>query len=138
MDYKDNIIFHVNVLNRIITLKANRLLAGSGLECGSFFLLTSLYKASSFNVTEQALNMYSDRTTISRLLANLLKNGYVQSAEKDDRRSFCHIITNSGRKTVEKYFPLLNDLHECLLEQPSLLSAYQLIKDNPQPFPVKQ
>lgn len=135
MDYKDNIIFQVNALNRSFTLKSNRLLSSTGLESGSFFILMGLYKGKNYSLTDYALDFQSDRTTVSRAFNILTKNGYASIVKnshldqnKIDKRCAFHIITPAGKKVAEKYFPLLDNLHEEILEDNKMLRIFQLLK----------
>lgn len=75
----------------------DRYLAPSGLNISQFSLLKRLTVLGPVSVSELALEMRLDRTTLVRNLKALEQSGYVEDASAEGSRNRCLTLTGSGK-----------------------------------------
>lgn len=91
---------------RAITQHYDRLLRPAGLRTTQFTLLVMLEKAGPLPMARLAERLGLERTTLTRNLAPLERQGWVTVGENDDRRVRLIGITPQGRAVARAALPL--------------------------------
>jgi DNA-binding MarR family transcriptional regulator len=87
---------------RVVARRFDSALRRSGLRATQFNLLVVLDALGPVTMTELAVAMAVDRTTLTRNLALLATKGWVRGAPGPDRRSRRVVITAEGRRAAVK------------------------------------
>ncbi len=90
---------------RVLTQLYDGRLRGSGLEAPQFALLLTLEKQGACSQADLGRRYALDKTTVSRNLKLLERNGWIESATAKDKRQRQFVLTASGRKRVEAAKP---------------------------------
>jgi DNA-binding MarR family transcriptional regulator len=85
---------------RIITLLYDARLRQTGLEAPQFALLQTLHLAGPCSQTALGSRYDLDKTTVSRNLKVLERNGWIEPAPSADKRRREFVLTPSGRKRL--------------------------------------
>jgi DNA-binding MarR family transcriptional regulator len=96
--------FHIKKLDRIIYSFYDKVMAGANVSPHQFSLLNSIYLAEKkLTITEFAKILAMDRTTLTRNLKLLEKNGFIKisASQQDSRRKVFH-LTDKGEKTLKQ------------------------------------
>jgi DNA-binding MarR family transcriptional regulator len=96
----------VRKAGRALTNLYDETLAPSGLRAGQFSLLAHLARVGEETVTRLAEMRAMDRTTLTRNLAPLERDGFVTVHPGADRRTRVVTITDAGRAAMERALPL--------------------------------
>jgi DNA-binding MarR family transcriptional regulator len=97
--FDDNIARHVSVAFRHQTALMNRWLEPLGLGAGQYRYLFLLYAADGRRLSELAETMLIDKGAVSRAVAKLETNGYVEKrGEEADGRASRVWLTPKGRR----------------------------------------
>lgn len=97
----------VRRIDRVLTRFYDDALRPSGLTTGQYSLLSTLGRApEAIPLSQLAEGIDLDRSTLSRNLAPLERDGFVQIAEGVDRRARCVTITPRGRDKLDATRPL--------------------------------
>ena len=80
-----------------------------GLRGTQFSLLVAVALAGEPPVTMLAERLGLDRTTMTRNLSPLIREGLIEDAAADDRRVHRVKLTAKGRRTLERALPLWNE-----------------------------
>lgn len=100
---------------RAVTKMYDELLRPSGLTIGQFAMLAALYYVPSMPLRKLADRLEMDRTTLTRSLAILERNGLVSIAlSKDDSRVRCISLTEVGLAKLIEAYPLWTKAQENL------------------------
>src|SRR2546423_5439587 len=91
---------------RVLTKLYDASLAPSGIGIAQFDLLATIGTAEGANRTELASALAMDRTTLVRNLKVLERDGLIEPAEGDDRRSRAVRLTEKGRTAFRRAEPL--------------------------------
>ncbi|MGG4206847.1 MarR family transcriptional regulator [Paenibacillus jamilae] len=94
----------------------DRYLAPSGLNISQFSLLKHLTALGPASVSELALEMRLDRTTIVRNLKALEHSGYVEDTSAEGSRNRCLTLTESGRTVYNDAAELWEEAQRFLQE----------------------
>ncbi|KAF6581766.1 winged helix-turn-helix transcriptional regulator [Paenibacillus sp. EKM212P] len=94
----------------------DRYLAPSGLNISQFSLLKHLTALGPASVSELALEMRLDRTTIVRNLKALEHNGYVEDTSAEGCRNRCLTLTERGRTVYNDAAELWEEAQRFLQE----------------------
>jgi DNA-binding MarR family transcriptional regulator len=92
--------------DRVITGFYDEILAPSGLRTTQFTLLATLAQTGSMTINGLAEVMVMDRTTLTRNLGPLTKQGLVQVEEGADRRTRQVHLTSGGEQALRRALPL--------------------------------
>lgn len=92
--------------SRAMTQLYARALAPSGLEPTQFMVLSSCAVHGPVALSELAERLVMDRTTLSRNLQPLAKQGLVAVAAGEDRRQRVVALTGAGRAAMARALPL--------------------------------
>lgn len=93
--------FRVRKAARRVTQLYDHYLAGAGLRITQFSLLSHLRYAGPLTMTELADRMAMDRTTLTRNLRPLQRQGFVAIAVGDDRRRRLLTVTAAGERVYK-------------------------------------
>ncbi len=98
--------FSLRKAARSITQRYDDALRPAGLRATQFSLLAVLRARAPLTVNELADAAATDRTTLTRNLKPLERDGLVRSRAGDDRRVRELLITAKGRRTLANAYPL--------------------------------
>lgn len=97
----------VRRIDRVLTRFYDEALRPSGLTTGQYSLLSTLGRApAAISVSQLAEGIDLDRSTLSRNLAPLERDGFILSTEGTDRRARHVTITPRGREKLDATRPL--------------------------------
>ncbi len=100
--------------DRVITQFYDEMLAASGLPISQFGLLATLAETGPITINGLAQIMDIDRTTLTRNLGVLSKQGLVQSREGEDRRMRVVVLTQEGEEALRRAWPLWQEAQACI------------------------
>lgn len=103
---KDCIGFNLRKATRSVSQFYDELLRPIGIRGTQYSLLVSLHMSGSITVTQLAENVVMDRTTLTRNLEVLEKQGLVHVTAGLDRRTRMVTITEAGCNILDKAYPL--------------------------------
>ncbi|PCI74919.1 MAG: MarR family transcriptional regulator [SAR86 cluster bacterium] len=100
--------FYLRRAARLVTRQYAETMKPTGLKSGQFSILASLSLQGTQSITALAERMGLERTSLSRALRPLEKDGLINiTAEQEKRRRFVE-LTKQGRATYKKALPLWN------------------------------
>ncbi len=95
---------------RAVTMLYDNAVKSSGLQSTQFSLLHVISKGDSIRISELAAKMGADRTTLTRNLAILERDGLIKVSEGTDHRTRNITATQKGRSAVARAIPLWNEV----------------------------
>lgn len=102
---------------RAVTLLYDNAFRSSGLLSTQLGVLHFIYKSDSIRISHLAKELGMDRTTLTRNLSVLQRQGFIKISSGKDNRTRIVTITNKGRTTIAKAIPLWNDVQNKVKEQ---------------------
>jgi DNA-binding MarR family transcriptional regulator len=102
---------------RAVTLLYDNAFRTSGLLSTQLGVLHVIYKSDSIRISHLAKELGMDRTTLTRNLSVLQRQGFIKISSGKDNRTRIVTITNKGRTTIAKAIPLWNDVQNKVKEQ---------------------
>ena len=102
---------------RLIAQFYDQRLQPSGLRNTQFSLLVTLKTLAPVPVTRLAEHMGMDRTTLTRNLKRLEKDGFIRSRPDEDARVRMLVLTNAGAETIEQARPYWEAAQSAFLEK---------------------
>ena len=102
---------------RAVTLLYDNAFKSSGLLSTQLGVLHLIYKSESIRISHLAKELGMDRTTLTRNLSVLERQGYINISAGKDTRTRIITITSKGRATVAKAIPLWNDVQRKVRKQ---------------------
>ena len=102
---------------RAITLLYDNAFKSSGLLSTQLGVLDAICKADSIKISDLAEKQGMDRTTLTRNLSVLEREGYIRISTGNDHRTRIVVITNKGRNAVARAIPLWNDVQRTVKQQ---------------------
>jgi len=100
--------FYLRRAARLVTRQYAETMKPTGLKSGQFSILATLSHQGTQTITELAERMGLERTSLSRTLRPLEKDGLIHvTEEKEKRRRFVE-LTKQGEATYKKALPLWN------------------------------
>lgn len=111
MDIEMKILIALHRTINKIDKKTIKLANNTGLTFGQFMVLEALYSKGDMSIGEVMDKILSSVGTISVIVKNLEKAGYVEKIpyEEDKRVTMLH-LTDDGRGVIEKVIPRNNDM----------------------------
>jgi DNA-binding MarR family transcriptional regulator len=100
------VAFNLRRANRLVTQAFDDALRPSGLKITQFSLLTAAYLQKNQNLNKLARVMGMDRTTLSRNLRLMEKNGLVDLEKGQDKREVRVCVTQLGLDKFRRAAPL--------------------------------
>ena len=97
--------FNIRRASRAVTQQFDHALHPCGLRISQLSILYSLKESGPARISEIAEMLVMDRTTLTRNLQPLEKNGYVVSGHGKDRRTRIVRLTAKGRKCIKQAMP---------------------------------
>jgi DNA-binding MarR family transcriptional regulator len=112
------VCFHLRRAARAVTQTYERALAPSGLQPGQFSLLTVLHRSGPRPLSVLAELMGMDRTTLTRNIRPLERDGLVRvkAGDKQDQRIRRVGLTAAGEKRWQEAEPLWAQAHRHMVE----------------------
>ena len=98
--------FNIRKSARLLTQKYDEALHPLGLRSTQFSILALISHFDTITVTELAYHLVMDRTTLSRSLQPLEKQGLVQTVQGEDRRTRMISLSKAGFTKLKKAVPL--------------------------------
>ena len=102
---------------RAVTLLYDNAFRSSGLLSTQLGVLHVIYKSDTIRISHLAKDLGMDRTTLTRNLSVLQRQGFIKISSGKDNRTRIVTITNKGRTTIAKAIPLWNDVQNKVKEQ---------------------
>ena len=94
-----------------------KLLGPSGITITQLALLRAISIGNSSTITNISKEMYMDRTTLTRNLDLLEKQGFIQIQSSSDRRKRIVTLTNRGKAQMTKALPLWERAQDSIMEK---------------------
>lgn len=98
--------FNVRKAARVITQTFDEIMQPSGVRATQFTILVMLASSDAATLSELADKLVMDRTTLTRNLRPLQKQGLIKGVTGADRRTRSISLTSKGFKVVLKALPL--------------------------------
>src|SRR5271169_913226 len=102
--------------SRELTRAFERAMRGSGVRGTQFTLLATLVQTGAIPTTRLADFQGLERTTLTRNLALLVRDGFVRIHEGEDRRVRKAAITPAGEEAARRAFPFWKKAQDAALE----------------------
>lgn len=98
--------FNVRKAARVITQNFDEIMQPNGVRATQFTILVMIESSDAATMSELADKLVMDRTTLTRNLRPLQKQGLIKDVPSADRRTRSINLTGKGRKLVLKTLPL--------------------------------
>ena len=122
--------FNLRKAMRAVSQHYDRIMAPSGLRGTQFTTLTVLSRRGAVTITELADILVMDRTTLTRNLKPLEKEGYIKVLPGlQDRRSKRIELTNAGGKAQKAAMPYWQKAQDEMVDFMGKSNAKQFISD---------
>jgi DNA-binding MarR family transcriptional regulator len=95
---------------RAVTLLYDNAFKASGLQSTQLHVLDVVYKSDSIRISHLAKELGLDRTTLTRNLSVLEREGFIKISSGKDNRTRIVTITHKGRTAIAKAIPLWNEV----------------------------
>jgi DNA-binding MarR family transcriptional regulator len=113
--------FNLRKASRVVTQHFDKMLKPSGLLITQFTILVAISMAKSGTINELAERLVMDRTTLTRNLKPMEREGWLKSEPGQDQRTRVVILTLNGETALAQALPLWkqaqNDVEEALGQQ---------------------
>jgi DNA-binding MarR family transcriptional regulator len=103
--------------SRVITQLFDQVLQPSGILANQFTLLAALSVAQSVSITRLAQELVMDRTTLTRNLKPLEREGLIRIEPGQDQRVRVVSLTKKGRAALAKALPLWQQAQTKVIEE---------------------
>ncbi len=100
-----------------------------GLKGTQFSLLTALALLGPVPLSELARELGMDRTSLTRNLRPLLREGYVREDRGEDRRQRILDLTDAGRRIYREALPLWQAVQDCVEDRLGTERMARLLAD---------
>jgi DNA-binding MarR family transcriptional regulator len=114
---------------RAITLLYDNAFKSSGLLSTQFGVLQIIYNIDSIRISDLADQLGMDRTTLTRNLSVLERQGFIEISQGKDHRMRIVKATQKGRSTVSKAILLWNEV-QCKVKQKMGESSWRELMQN--------
>jgi DNA-binding MarR family transcriptional regulator len=94
--------FNLRKASRAVTQLFDEALKPCGLYSTQFTLLNAIYLSDSATITKLSQALIMDRTTLTRNLNPLQKNGWIEVVPGEDRRTKTLSITKAGKQVLKE------------------------------------
>lgn len=102
---------------RAITLLYDNAFKSSGLLSTQFNVLQAIYNIDSMRISDLANKLGMDRTTLTRNLSVLERQGFIKISQGKDHRARIVTTTQKGRNSVTKTISLWNEVQRKVKDQ---------------------
>jgi DNA-binding MarR family transcriptional regulator len=114
---------------RAITLLYDNAFKSSGLLSTQFNVLQAIYNIDSIRISDLANKLGMDRTTLTRNLSVLERQGFIKISQGKDHRARIVTITQKGRNSVTKTISLWNEVQHKVKDQMGESSWRELMQN---------
>jgi DNA-binding MarR family transcriptional regulator len=121
--------FNLRKASRTITQLFDRAMQSSGLRGTQFSILAVLAYTGAVTVTKLSDNLVMDRTTLTRNLRPLEKQGLIKVTAGEDLRTRTVEITKSGLKTLNINYPRWEETQNMIINKLGARRFKSLIRD---------
>lgn len=123
------VAFGVRRASRVVTSLYDHHLADHGLRSTQFTILNALSALEDVTINELAEQLQSDRTTLTRNLSRLERQGWISRQPGRDRRSRHVALTPRGRATLEAAIPAWQEAQRSLTHHLGRTRYARLMED---------
>lgn len=109
--------FNLRKASRVVTQFYDRQLEPSGLLVTQFTILVAIALLRSGTINELAQGLAMDRTTLTRNLKPLEREGSIKIESGQDRRTRVVCLTQAGQASLNKALPLWEQAQASIVEQ---------------------
>lgn len=109
--------FNLRKASRVITHLFDEVLQPSGLLVNQFTLMVAISLVGSVTITHLAQELVIDRTTLTRNLKPLERQGFIQIQSGQDQRMRVVSLTPQGQEALAKALPLWELAQTRIVEQ---------------------
>jgi DNA-binding MarR family transcriptional regulator len=109
--------FHLRKAARVVTQLYDEQFRKTGYRVTQMTILMAVEKLSPVNVQQLAKAVVTDRTTLSRNLKPLLRDGMIQFCSCDDQRQRQVAITPRGKALIQQADPIWKKVQKTLHEK---------------------
>lgn len=120
--------FNLRKADRAVSQVYDKAIAESGLKGTQFTLLNAISLSGGASISTLAQAMVMDRTTLTRNLTPLERDGLIEIVVGADRRTRSVEITRRGRALLDKTLPLWHAEHQRLKTELGAAAATRLIE----------
>jgi DNA-binding MarR family transcriptional regulator len=114
---------------RAVTLLYDNAFKSSGLLSTQWGALHVIHDSTSITISKLAARLGMDRTTLTRNLSVLERQGLVRISSGSDQRTRIVTITSKGQNYIAKAIPLWNEIQNKVREQMGESSWLELMKN---------
>ena len=114
---------------RAITILYDDAIKSSGLLSTQFGLLQVIYNIDSIRISDLADKLRMDRTTLTRNLSVLEREGLIKISQGKDHRTRIVTATQKGRSSVAKATPLWNEVQRKVRQKMGESSWHELMQN---------
>jgi len=108
--------FNLRKASRAVTQLYDQILQPSGLLTTQFTLVVAISIAGSTTITRLAEDLVMDRTTLTRNLKPLERQGLIEIVPGQDQRTRVVALTAEGREALTKAIPLWEQVQASVVE----------------------
>jgi DNA-binding MarR family transcriptional regulator len=112
---------------RVVTRLYDEVMAASGLEGTQFSVLVALSLMGEVPMRQLADRLGIDRTTLTRNLKPLARQGLVESADTSDQRVRPVRLTAAGKKVLKRALPLWEEAQHRVVKKMGYTRWYALL-----------
>lgn len=109
--------YNLRKASRAVTQLFDEMLQPSGLRVTQFSILVVICILGSATISRLAETLVTDRTTLTRNLKPLEKQGLIKTVPGEDRRMRVISLTDEGRKALIAAFPLWKQAQSHIVER---------------------
>ena len=121
--------FNIRKAMRVVSQHYDKIMAPAGLRGTQFTILTILYRIDGLSITDLAEHLVMDRTTLTRNLKPLEKEGYIEILPGlQDRRSRRVALTAAGKKAQQGAMPYWRKAQDEIVDYLGQPTAEQFIE----------
>ena len=121
--------FNIRAASRIITQLFDEILKPSGLQITQFAVLVGVFILDSPSISQLARGLVMDRTTLTRNLKPLEKEGLIKITSGEDKRTHFVKMTPKGKSALEKTLPYWEKARTVVSEEFGQKHLDGLLKD---------
>jgi DNA-binding MarR family transcriptional regulator len=114
---------------RAITILYDDAIKSSGLLSTQFGVLQVIYDIDSIRISDLADKLRMDRTTLTRNLSVLEREGFIKISQGKDHRTRIVAATQKGRSAVAKATPLWNEVQRKVRQKMGESSWHELMQN---------
>ena len=109
--------FKMRKASRVVTQFYDKKLKPSGIRITQFTILTLIATSKDRTLISLADELLMDRTTLTRGLNILLKEGLIEQMKAEDSRKKIMTLTTKGHKILDKAIPLWLEAEHQILDE---------------------